>query len=85
MAITGFDDIASARHVRPGLTTVRQPMRQIGEEAVRILLEPTSDDPAGRACAGRSTAAGDACRFGAAADCKLIARPHSDDAQENAD
>jgi LacI family transcriptional regulator len=39
VAITGFDDIATARHVRPALTTVRQPMRQIGEEAVRMLLE----------------------------------------------
>ncbi|MDQ2836683.1 MAG: LacI family transcriptional regulator [Actinomycetota bacterium] len=39
VAITGFDDIASARHVRPTLTTVRQPMRELGEQAVRILLE----------------------------------------------
>ncbi|MGI8667823.1 MAG: LacI family DNA-binding transcriptional regulator [Jatrophihabitans sp.] len=39
VAVTGFDDIASARHVRPGLTTVRQPMRQLGEQAVRMLLD----------------------------------------------
>jgi LacI family transcriptional regulator len=39
VAVTGFDDIASARHVRPSLTTVRQPMRQVGEEAVRLLLD----------------------------------------------
>ena len=39
VAVTGFDDIASARHVRPTLTTVRQPMRRLGEEAVRMLLE----------------------------------------------
>ncbi|MDQ2748259.1 MAG: LacI family transcriptional regulator [Actinomycetota bacterium] len=39
VAITGFDDIASARHVRPTLTTVRQPMRDLGEHAVRVLLE----------------------------------------------
>jgi LacI family transcriptional regulator len=39
IAITGFDDIAAARHVRPTLTTVRQPMRQLGERSVRLLLE----------------------------------------------
>lgn len=43
VAVTGFDDIASARHVRPALTTVRQPMREIGEEAVRILLDRLRD------------------------------------------
>jgi LacI family transcriptional regulator len=47
VAVTGFDDIASARHVRPALTTVRQPMRQIGEEAVRILLDRLRE-PKGR-------------------------------------
>jgi LacI family transcriptional regulator len=35
VAVTGFDDIASARYTSPALTTVRQPMRQLGEEAVR--------------------------------------------------
>lgn len=39
VAVTGFDDITSARHVRPTLSTVRQPMRQIGETAVELLLE----------------------------------------------
>jgi LacI family transcriptional regulator len=39
VAVTGFDDIAAARHVRPALTTVRQPMRDIGETAVRTLLD----------------------------------------------
>lgn len=43
VAISGFDDIASSRHVRPPLTTVRQPMRQIGEEAVRTLLDRLRD------------------------------------------
>lgn len=47
VAVTGFDDIATARHVRPTLTTVRQPMRQIGEEAVRILLN-RQQDPTGK-------------------------------------
>lgn len=38
VAVTGFDDIASARHIRPALTTVHQPMRDVGEQAVEILL-----------------------------------------------
>jgi LacI family transcriptional regulator len=46
VAVTGFDDIASARLVRPPLTTVHQPMRDIGERAVSLLLrriaEPTA-------------------------------------------
>ncbi|MEO8887998.1 MAG: LacI family DNA-binding transcriptional regulator [Jatrophihabitantaceae bacterium] len=38
IAVTGFDDIASARHVRPALTTVHQPMRELGEQAVIVML-----------------------------------------------
>ena len=45
---TGFDDIASARHVRPPLTTVRQPMRDLGEQAVRVLLDRLADPGAPR-------------------------------------
>jgi LacI family transcriptional regulator len=43
VAVTGFDDIATARHVRPALTTVRQPMRDIGETAVGTLLTRLAD------------------------------------------
>jgi LacI family transcriptional regulator len=46
IAVTGFDDIALSRHVQPPLTTVRQPIRDLGHEAVRLLLarvaEPAS-------------------------------------------
>jgi LacI family transcriptional regulator len=46
VAVTGFDDVALARHVRPPLTTVAQPMREIGAEAVRIVLARVADpDP----------------------------------------
>ena len=38
VAVTGFDDIAAAHHLRPGLSTVRQPIRELGERAVRMLL-----------------------------------------------
>jgi LacI family transcriptional regulator len=46
IAVTGFDDIAAARHGRPALTTVRQPMRELGEQAVRILLDRIADHSA---------------------------------------
>lgn len=38
MAVTGFDNIAAARHTFPPLTTVNQPMRRVGREAVGLLL-----------------------------------------------
>lgn len=47
VAVIGFDDIAAARHVRPPLTTVRQPMRHLGERAVQVLLERIAE-PASR-------------------------------------
>jgi LacI family transcriptional regulator len=48
VAVTGFDDIAVARHVRPALTTVRQPMRELGEQSVRLLLARVADPAAPR-------------------------------------
>ena len=48
VAVTGFDDIAAAHHVRPGLTTVRQPMRELGEQSVRILLGRITNQAAPR-------------------------------------
>jgi LacI family transcriptional regulator len=39
VAITGFDDIATACYVCFALIIVRQPMRDIGETAVRTLLD----------------------------------------------
>jgi LacI family transcriptional regulator len=39
VAITGWDDVMAARHSRPGLTTVRQPMRQLGAWSARRLHE----------------------------------------------
>jgi LacI family transcriptional regulator len=46
LAVTGFDDIAAARHLRPPLTTVRQPMRELGERSVQVLLERIADPAA---------------------------------------
>ncbi len=39
VAVTGWDDVMAARHSRPGLTTVRQPMRELGALAARRLHE----------------------------------------------
>ncbi len=39
VAVTGFDDIAAARRATPALSTVRQPMRELGERSVRLLLD----------------------------------------------
>jgi DNA-binding LacI/PurR family transcriptional regulator len=38
VSVVGFDDIDLAQHVDPPLTTVHQPIRRKGEEAVRLLL-----------------------------------------------
>jgi len=38
LSVVGFDDIRFARHMDPPLTTIAQPMRQIGEGTVRLLL-----------------------------------------------
>jgi DNA-binding LacI/PurR family transcriptional regulator len=39
VAVIGFDDIPSAAFHNPSLTTVRQPLRRMGEVAARILLD----------------------------------------------
>ena len=48
VAMTGFDDIAAARHLRPPLTTVRQPMRELGERSVQVLLDRIAEPTAPR-------------------------------------
>jgi LacI family transcriptional regulator len=37
VAVTGFDDIPVARHLRPQLTTVRQPIQELGATAFEVL------------------------------------------------
>ena len=44
VAVTGWDDVMAARHARPGLTTVRQPMRDLGAWAARRLHERLTGD-----------------------------------------
>jgi len=38
LSVIGFDDIRFAQYTTPPLTTIAQPMRQIGEGSVRLLL-----------------------------------------------
>ena len=44
VAVVGFDDIAMAAYASPALTTVRQPIRELGATAARVLLQRI-DDP----------------------------------------
>src|SRR6185503_19633595 len=39
VSVVGFDDIQSAAYHNPSLTTVRQPLREMGALAARLLLE----------------------------------------------
>jgi LacI family transcriptional regulator len=43
ISIIGFDDIPQASFVYPKLTTVRQPLEQMGQVAVRMLLKQIAD------------------------------------------
>jgi len=49
VSVVGFDDIQSAAFYTPSLTTVRQPLNEMGKRAARILLDriaqQTSEDP----------------------------------------
>ena len=39
ISVVGFDDISSAEYHQPSLTTVRQPLREMGTRGARILLD----------------------------------------------
>ncbi|ASW54974.1 LacI family DNA-binding transcriptional regulator [Plantactinospora sp. KBS50] len=43
LVITGFDDAPMAGLVTPGLTTVRQPVRELAAEAARVLLAAAAE------------------------------------------
>ena len=48
LSVVGFDDLPLSSHTDPPLTTVRQPVRQKGEEAARLLLAAVGGSAAGR-------------------------------------
>jgi len=39
VALVGFDDIELSSHMQPALTTVRQPLYEMGQSAIEMLLE----------------------------------------------
>jgi LacI family transcriptional regulator len=45
VAVVGFDDIPLAVHTQPPLTTVHQPLREMGEAAARMLLAHFEGSP----------------------------------------
>jgi LacI family transcriptional regulator len=44
VAVVGYDDIFSARLFKPALTTVRQPIADIGKELVSLLIQSLEQD-----------------------------------------
>ena len=48
VAVTGFDDVPVARHLHPPLTTVRQPMHELGARAFEVLYTRISGADAKR-------------------------------------
>jgi LacI family transcriptional regulator len=50
VSVVGFDDIISAAYQKPSITTVRQPLREMGCEGARVLLDlianPQKESPA---------------------------------------
>lgn len=44
VAVVGFDDIPTAQYLRPPLTTLRQPISEVGERVVNMLLKCIQGD-----------------------------------------
>jgi DNA-binding LacI/PurR family transcriptional regulator len=47
VAVVGFEDSAVARYAQPPLTTVRQPIEEMGRQATRLLLATMAGEAAG--------------------------------------
>ncbi len=45
ISVTGFDDVTVSRYLSPSLTTVRLPMKQMGQLALELALKPRSARP----------------------------------------
>lgn len=39
MAVVGFDDLEAGRHIKPALTTLQPPLREVGGQAVDLLVK----------------------------------------------
>ncbi|SDN56082.1 transcriptional regulator, LacI family [Streptomyces sp. cf386] len=44
IAVVGFNDVVTAQHTHPALTTVRQPIEALGREMTRMLLRLTNNE-----------------------------------------
>jgi DNA-binding LacI/PurR family transcriptional regulator len=47
VAVVGFEDSAVARYAQPPLTTVRQPIEELGRQATRLLLARINGEAGG--------------------------------------
>jgi DNA-binding LacI/PurR family transcriptional regulator len=47
VAVVGFEDSMVARYAQPALTTVRQPIEEMGRQATRLLLARVAGEPTG--------------------------------------
>lgn len=45
IAVTGFDDIPVLQYFKPGLTTLRQPVWEVGQRAIRLLVALLAGQP----------------------------------------
>lgn len=45
LAVVGFDDVPIARYLRPALTTLAQPILEVGEQLVTMLIDEISGRP----------------------------------------
>ncbi len=45
ISVTGFDDVTVSRYLSPSLTTVRLPMKQMGQLALELALKTRSGRP----------------------------------------
>jgi LacI family transcriptional regulator len=48
MSVVGFDDMPFAAWITPALTTVRQPLREMGRVATKMLLRLIAGEPVER-------------------------------------
>jgi DNA-binding LacI/PurR family transcriptional regulator len=48
ISVAGFDDLFFSSCLEPSLTTIRQPMREMGERAMKLLLELVSPSQNGK-------------------------------------
>lgn len=55
LAVTGWDDVMAARYLRPGLTTVRQPVRELGALVAHRLHDRVTGQVASRPSAVLAT------------------------------